>query len=142
MYSVIARRAVITQKAEHLLKPKQLLLALQLAMCPTIVTVSKMVERKGHMWPSIPLGGALVAVGCGMFYTFSPTTSTEKIIGYQILTGVGLGAILNVMIVIVQADYVDRPSLEPHATTLQNFFGFVGRIIGITVATSLFENKV
>jgi len=111
-------------------------------MCPTIVLVSKIVERKGHMWPSIPFGGALVAIGCGLFYTFSPTTSTAKIIGYQILVGVGLGAILNVMIVIVQADYVTRPAMEPHATTLQNWFGFVGRIIGITVATNLFENKV
>jgi hypothetical protein len=111
-------------------------------MCPTIVIVSKVAERKGHLWPSIPVGGALAAVACGLFYTFSPQTSTAKIIGYQIIAGVGVGAVLNIMIVIIQADYTTRPGLEPHATTVQNWFGFIGRIVGITVATNLFENKV
>jgi len=111
-------------------------------MCPTIVIVSKIAEKKGHLWPSIPFGGILSAVACGLFYTLSPETSTAKIIGYQIIAGVGVGAVLNIMIAIVQADYATRPGLEPHATTVQNWFGFIGRIVGITVATNLFENKV
>jgi hypothetical protein len=111
-------------------------------MCPTIVIVSKVAERKGHLWPSIPVGGALAAVACGLFYTLSPETSTTKIIGYQIIAGVGVGAVLNIVIVIVQADYATRSGLEPHATTAQNWFSFIGRIVGITVSTNLFENKV
>jgi MFS family permease len=121
---------------------EQLLLGLQLAMCPTIVVVSKIVERTGHMWPSMPIGSALMAIGCGLFYTFSPSTSIAKVIGYQILAGIGIGATLNVMTVIVQADYATRPIIEPHATNLLNWFGFVGRIVGITIATNIFENKV
>lgn len=111
-------------------------------MCPTIIIVSKLVERKGWMWPSIPIGGALCAIGCGLFYTFSPSTDVSKIIGYQILAGVGFGCVLNVMVVLVQADYVTRQREEPHATAVQNWAGFLGRIIGITIATSIFENKV
>lgn len=111
-------------------------------MCPTIVIVSKLAERKGYLWPSIPVGGALATIACGLFYTLSPSTSTAQIIGYQIIAGVGVGAVLNIMIVIVQADYAARPGLEPHATAVQNWFGFIGRIVGITVATNLFENKV
>lgn len=94
------------------------------------------------MWPSIPFGGALCAISSGLFYTFSPSTSVAKIVGYQILAGVGFGSVLNVMIVIVQADYTSRPGIEPHATAVQNWAGFLGRIIGITVATNIFENKV
>jgi hypothetical protein len=111
-------------------------------MCPTIVVVSKIVERTGHMWPSMPIGSALMAIGSGLFYTFSLSTSIAKVIGYQILAGVGFGATLNVMTVIVQADYATRPIIEPHATNLLNWFRFVGRIVGITIATNIFENKV
>lgn len=37
------------------------------------------------------IGGALGAIGCGLFYTFGTETSTGKWIGYQIIVGFGTG---------------------------------------------------
>jgi hypothetical protein len=43
--------------------------------------------------PYVMLSGAIGAISNGLFSTFSPTTSTGKLVGYQILNGVrrGLG---------------------------------------------------
>lgn len=47
-----------------------------------------------------------------------------------------------VMTVLMQAKYWDRPTLVPVATGIQNLAGFIGRILSITVASSIFNNIV
>jgi hypothetical protein len=42
------------------------------------------------------IGGALGAIGCGLFYTMDSHTSTGKWIGYQIIVGFSTGATFQV----------------------------------------------
>lgn len=46
------------------------------------------------------------------------------------------------MTVLMQAKYWDRPDDVPIATGIQNLSGFVGRILSITIASSIFNNRV
>jgi hypothetical protein len=49
------------------------------------------VNRVGYYIPISLFSAVLVAVGGGLMSTFSPSTSTGKWIGYQIILGVGRG---------------------------------------------------
>jgi hypothetical protein len=49
------------------------------------------VERTGYVIPYAMVGGALGAISNGLYSTFTPTTPTERWVGYQILNGIGRG---------------------------------------------------
>lgn len=51
----------------------------------------------GYYLPWCVFGNALATVANGLFSTFSPTTSTGKWIGYQILVGIGRGIALQMV---------------------------------------------
>ena len=52
---------------------------------------STLVKRTGHYWTLLVTGPLLGAVGAGLMFTISETTSTPRLILYQILFGVGSG---------------------------------------------------
>lgn len=45
-------------------------------------------------------GGALTAVGAGLIYTFDLNTGLGKVIGYQILFGVGVGLVVQIPVIV------------------------------------------
>lgn len=44
----------------------------------------------GRYWPFLVLGPIFGAVGCGLMFTVTATTSTATLAGFQILVGVSL----------------------------------------------------
>ncbi|OCF44913.1 hypothetical protein I317_01192 [Kwoniella heveanensis CBS 569] len=119
-----------------------LLLALQCTMGPLLVLSGKVGERTGQAKYTVVIGSCLMAIASGLMTMLKSGISIATVIGFQIVAGVGLGMVLNVMVVLVQADYLKRPHLVPHVTNLFNFWGFVGRIISMSIATSVFNNKL
>ncbi|WVF65704.1 hypothetical protein IAT40_000435 [Kwoniella sp. CBS 6097] len=119
-----------------------LLLALQCTMGPLLVISGKVGERTGQAKYTVVIGSCLMAITSGLMTTLKPGTSIATVVGFQIIAGVGLGMVLNVMVVLVQADYVKQSHLVPHVTNVFNFWGFVGRIISMSIATSVFNNKL
>lgn len=59
-------------------------------------------ERIGYYLPFAVASGVLTIIGSGLLTTLSPTSSTGKWIGYQILEGVGRGFGLQIPILAVQ----------------------------------------
>ena len=51
-------------------------------------------QKTGQVWPFMFLGPIVAAVGFGLLFTTDATTPLGKLIGFQILSGVGLGSIL------------------------------------------------
>jgi hypothetical protein len=51
------------------------------------------VQKTGYYLPQFLFGNALVAIGAGLFATFTPWTSDGEWIGYQIIAGGGRGVI-------------------------------------------------
>lgn len=60
-------------------------------MCPYAV------GKVGYYLPWSVFGSVLVTIGNGLLTTLSPTTSTGRWIGYQILVGFGRGACMQVV---------------------------------------------
>ncbi|ODN74642.1 hypothetical protein, variant 2 [Cryptococcus amylolentus CBS 6039] len=119
-----------------------LLLALQLTMGVCLVFSGKLGEVTGQAKYVIVAGSCLLATGGGLFTTLKADSPIGRAVGFEVVSGVGLGLVLNIMVVLVQANYLDRPQLVPHATNLFNFWGFVGRIVSMSTATSIFNNKL
>ncbi|KAK4688498.1 hypothetical protein P7C73_g1604, partial [Tremellales sp. Uapishka_1] len=131
-----------------------LLLGLQLSMSPVIVIIGKVAERTGQAKVFIVMGTMLCAVASGLLTRIGRSTSIAEMVGYEVIVGVGLGMVLNLMVVLVQSDYLSEAHLVPHVTGVFNvspttknganvqFWGFIGRIVGMSVATSIFENKL
>lgn len=55
------------------------------------LTFFPVVGKIGYYLPFSVAGAILIAIGNGLLATLSPSTSTGKWIGYQILIGVGRG---------------------------------------------------
>lgn len=97
-----------------------LLLGIQCAVSPVLILAGKFGERTGYAKVPIVIGCILVAITTGIMSTYKATTSIATIVGLEILAGVGLGLILNLIVVLMQAKYYKNPHLTPHATNVFN----------------------
>lgn len=77
----------------------------------------------------------IIAVGGGLLYTIKSSTSTARLIGYQVIYGLGIGLTQGVPIVAVQADSKERDVAQALATLAftQLFGGTCGPVIGSAV---------
>lgn len=98
--------------------------------------VSKIGWYNPFMFAPITLG----AVGAGLIYTWDVDTPTSRLIGYQILFGVGVGLGIQQAIVAVQAGSkdVDIPSGIALLCFAENF----GGAVFVSVAQNLWANKL
>lgn len=97
--------------------------------------VSKIGWYNPFMFAPITLGVA----GAALIYTWDVDTSTSKLIGYQILFGVGVGLGIQQAIVAVQAGKnVDIPSGIALLCFAENF----GGAVFVSVAQNLWANKL
>ncbi|RXK37133.1 hypothetical protein M231_05584 [Tremella mesenterica] len=119
-----------------------LLLGVQLSMSPFLIIAGKLAERTGIAKYTVVVGGGLIAVASGLLTTISPGSGLTKIIVFEVISGIGFGCALNIIVVLVQADYLSEPHMIPHATNTINFAGFLGRIVAMNTATSVFQNKL
>ena len=49
------------------------------------------VRKTGRYWPFLIISVCITAIGGGLLYTIGPSTSNSRLIGFQILLGVGIG---------------------------------------------------
>lgn len=71
------------------------------------LTFSPIVGKIGYYLPFSVAGSVLIAIGNGLLSTLSPSTSTGKWIGYQIILGVGRG--IGLQMVKINCVYLLRP---------------------------------
>jgi hypothetical protein len=86
----------------------------------------------------------LAAVGLGLLYTITHNTPNARVIGFQILTGFGVGMCFQNGLLAVQAEYADRPDLLPQATGFVTFSQLTGAALGIGIVNtvqSIYLNK-
>ncbi|WWD21042.1 hypothetical protein CI109_105523 [Kwoniella shandongensis] len=119
-----------------------LLLALQLTMGPFLIISGKVGEKTGIAKYTILLGSCLLAVGTGLFTMIKRDSSLGMTIGFQVVVGIGLGMILNIMVILMQAKYLREPRMIPHVTGVFNWVGFLGRVISMSTGTNIFNNKL
>ena len=86
------------------------------------------------------LGTGLMSIATGLMSTFSPGTSHQLWIPYQVLQGLGIGMVLSMPYVATQT--VLKPEDIPVGTALLQCFQFLGAAVYLAVAQSVFENSV
>lgn len=118
-----------------------------LRLLPTIlmaVIVSMLsgvcVSRIGYYSPFFLLGSVIMPIGAGLLTTFTPTISNAKLIGYQLLFGIGLGCGLQQPQNVVQT-VLERPDVASGAALIM-FVRFIGPTIFLPVANSIFLNQL
>jgi hypothetical protein len=70
-----------------------------------------------------------MCIGSGLLYTITAETSSAKLIGYQILLAVGVGAVMQNTLIAVQADVEDVNDV-PQSTGLVTFTREFESILG------------
>ncbi|KAL9103276.1 MAG: hypothetical protein Q9187_009025 [Circinaria calcarea] len=117
----------------------------------------------GWYTPFMWFGAAVFTVGAGLLYTLKVNASAGQWIGYQILTGVGAGASIQIPFIAVQVvlSAKDMPSgskpstfhaMYIHAFTntrtfgnpdaLTIFFNTLGGAISVSIAQNIFANTL
>lgn len=71
------------------------------ALC--IIASGGILTAIGFAPPFLILGSALTSIGCGLLYTLDVHSASGHWIGYQILTGIGLGVCFQIPIMYGQA---------------------------------------
>ncbi|EJD51064.1 MFS general substrate transporter [Auricularia subglabra TFB-10046 SS5] len=110
-------------------------LAFVLSAVGSGVTVSKI----GRYWHILVFGPLVGAVGYGLVFTMDEHSSWGRIIGYQILMGVGMG-LTSSTTVAMQADMPKE--LIPQATSVMTYTQFLGGIIALAIAGGVFKTKL
>ncbi|KAH7062485.1 major facilitator superfamily domain-containing protein [Macrophomina phaseolina] len=98
------------------------------------------ITATGHYLPLIVLGSVLATVGTGLIYTLDVGSPSSEWIGYQAMSGIGSGLIIQVAVIVSQAIV---PSVDlSSVTAIILFWQTLSGAIFVSVAQSLFTNKL
>jgi Na+/melibiose symporter-like transporter len=85
------------------------------------IVVGGSITALGYYTPFTWFGTAIFTIGSGMLFTLKVNTDTAKWIGYQILTGFGSGAAIQIPFIAVQVvlDEKDMPTGSEYSSSLR-----------------------
>ena len=92
----------------------------------------------GYYKPFMIFGSAIFAVGAGVLYTLKVNSSAGQWIGYQLLSGFGAGAGVQIPFIAVQVVLNNKDM--PTGNAMAIFFNSLGGAISISVAQNIFSN--
>ncbi len=117
-----------------------LLLPLVIVQTVFAFTSGILVSKTGDYKTNLYIGFAIWTIGLGLLTTLSPTTSVAKLVGYQIIVGVGAGQTFQTSLIAIQAA-VDRKDMAT-ATGTRNFLRMLGGTIALAVCSTIINNTV
>lgn len=96
--------------------------------------------RVGFYQVFLVSGAAMIMLGAGLVYTLEIDSSIGKIIGYQLLLGIGVGVSIQVPITTAQA--ISAPEDIPVVTAAVLFFQLVAGAIWVSASQTLLNNRM
>ncbi|KAJ3850785.1 ABC transporter [Lentinula lateritia] len=118
------------------------LLPFMLSVVLSVIGSGQLVGKFGYYWPFLVCAPVFLAVGSGLLYTVSPTTTSAQLIGFQILAGVGTGMGMQNSLLAIQVEFRDAPKLLGQATSMASFGQFLGGTLGLGVAEPVFSSEL
>ncbi|EUC27724.1 hypothetical protein COCCADRAFT_110934 [Bipolaris zeicola 26-R-13] len=94
----------------------------------------------GRLAPFIVIATVLASVGSGLLYTFTPTKSQARIIGYQLIYGAGSGA--GVQQAFIGAQAALDPADVTYASASVLLMNSMSGVITLCVCQNLFTNRI
>lgn len=106
------------------------------------VTVAELVVGAGSSFLGLFLpfmygGTAVFTIAAGLFCTLTIGTATAKLVGYQILAGVGVGSSMQLCATSLRVAVEGKDA--PLAATLSVFAPFFGSSLGAAIAQNIFR---
>ncbi|GAA6027910.1 hypothetical protein JCM8097_001777 [Rhodosporidiobolus ruineniae] len=105
-----------------------------------VATSGQLVARLGEYKVFICAGYAIWTIGLGLLSTLDEHSSTAKIVGFQLINGMGQGGTLQTSMVAAQAA-VDRSDMSV-VTSCRNFFRSLGGTIFLVIAATILNNNL
>ncbi|KAJ3899468.1 ABC transporter [Lentinula edodes] len=118
------------------------LLPFMLSVVLSVIGSGQIVGKFGYYWPFLVCAPIFLAVGSGLLYTVSPSTTSAQLIGFQILAGVGTGMGMQNSLLAIQVEFRDAPKLLGQATSMASFGQFLGGTLGLGVAEPVFSSEL
>ncbi|GMK56868.1 hypothetical protein CspeluHIS016_0307080 [Cutaneotrichosporon spelunceum] len=118
------------------------LLPLIMVQIVVMIITARIIPKLGYIKWIIVTGPALTALGSGLLYTVHVGTPVSHVYGFQAIIGAGIGMSLQNAMVSIQFDLRELPHLITMGVGVGTFFGFGGRIVGLSLAGSVFENMI
>ncbi|KAI5481116.1 Major facilitator transporter-like protein [Pseudohyphozyma bogoriensis] len=129
-------------KGESATKSAIALLPLMLATVISVIISGQIVGKLGRYWYFLVIGPMPICIGSGLMYTINENTSSSKIIGFQIIAGIGIGMTLQNTLFAMQAEFKDSPKLVGQATGMGSFGQFLGGVVGLAVGEAVFSSEL
>ncbi|KAJ6468096.1 ABC transporter [Mycena vitilis] len=97
----------------------------------------------GYAWPFLVVFPLIAATAFGLLFVVTASTGSATIIGFQILAGIGLGACIQLPVVIAQGEFSDGDQhLVPQATSLITFLQLLGSSVGLAISGAVFQGQL
>ncbi len=107
-------------------------------MLVTSIVSGQIISKTGRYKVFPIVGTAMLTLGLGLFSTLSPSTSSGIVVLYMIVLGVGLGGVMQVLVLAVQ-NAVPQTELGV-ATSSATFFRSIGGSFGTAIFGAIFSN--
>jgi hypothetical protein len=98
------------------------------------------VTKFGHYNPWLFFGTAMLAIGGGIFSTFTIDTGNAMINGIQVLAGFGTACVIQMPIIALMSILPQRDL--PTGTSISVFFQFFGGAIFLAIAENIFVSRL
>ncbi|KAG0649981.1 Efflux pump roqT [Hyphodiscus hymeniophilus] len=108
------------------------------SMIVATAVVGTTVQQVGIYKPFMVLGGVIFTIGAGMLYTLRVNPYAGSWIGYQLLSGFGLGC--GVQLPFIAVSVVLKKKDLAIGNALAIFFNSLGGAISISIAQNIFSN--
>ncbi|KAJ7445080.1 ABC transporter [Mycena latifolia] len=118
------------------------LLPFMLGVVLTVISCGQVVGKFGYYWPFLAVAPIFLGVGSGLLYTINTNITSAKLIGFQILAGVGTGMGMQNSLLSIQVEFRSQPKLLGQATSMASFGQFLGGTLGLGVAEPVFASEL
>jgi MFS family permease len=122
-------------------------LASGIRLLPYLLSVTAMelvvgigVNKFGVYVPFMVFGTAIFTIASGLFCTLEVTSSSARLIGFQILAGMGFGSSLNICATVLRANVQDKDI--PIASALAGFAPSLGGSLAASIGQNVFRSAL
>ncbi|KAF4613009.1 hypothetical protein D9613_010972 [Agrocybe pediades] len=100
------------------------------------------VTALGAPWPFLFIFPPIGAISFGLLTTVTNNTPSARILGYQILAGVGLGPAIQTVVVVVQVAFAGEKKYISQATATITFMQVLGSSVGLAASQAIFSARL
>ncbi|KAJ7802277.1 ABC transporter [Mycena olivaceomarginata] len=118
------------------------LLPFMFSIVLTVIIGGQISAKTGHLWPLLVTAPVFLAIGSGLLYTLTTSTTSAKLIGFQILAGIGTGMGMQNSILAMQVEFNATPKLIGQATSMGSFAQMLGGTLGLGIAEPVFASEL